>query len=122
MQLFNVDEAEERVCKQAGECILLLSKWRSENGGLSICLYAGLQSRPERYFKCFMKFLLRRERWETFEEQPKSSACLEVVRSHQRAHCARRLGIQSSQVKIPGREWTQGVVLSCGSVWCVTWC
>lgn len=37
----NVDEAEEMVSKQAGECILLRSKRRSKTSGLSICLYAG---------------------------------------------------------------------------------
>lgn len=55
----DVDKAEERICKQAGECILLLSKWRSKISGLSTCMLA-CQSKPELHFKCFLKFLFRK--------------------------------------------------------------
>jgi len=78
--------------------------------------------RPELHFNCFLKFLFRKERWEASEEQHESIAGLEVVSSNQGAHPARRLGIQNSWVKIPDSEWTQGVTLSCETVWCVTWC
>lgn len=109
-------KAEETVCKQAGECILLLSKWRSRISGLSC------RSRTELHVTCFLKFLFRKESWETSEEQCESSAGLEVVSSHQGAHCVRKLGIQSSRIKILAGEWTQGVMLSCETVCCVTWC
>lgn len=119
----SVDKAEERICKQAGECILLLHKWRSKINRLSICLcMLACKSKPELCFKCFLKFLFRKERWETSEEQRESNTGLEVVTSHQGAHCVRRLGIQSSRVKVSDSEWTQGVIPSCETVWCVTWC
>lgn len=79
------------------------------------------KSRPELHFKYFLKFLLRKERWEPSEELRKSGSIPEVVSSHQGAHCATGLGVQSSRVKIPDSEWTQGVTLSCEAVWCVTW-
>lgn len=98
-------EAEERVCKQAGECILLLSKWRSRISGLSC------KSRTEVHVTCFFKFLFRKEGWETSEEQHKSNAGLEVVSSHQGAHCVKKLGIQSSWIKILAGEWTRSDAL-----------
>lgn len=57
---FNIVKEEERVCKQAGEYTLLLSKWRNEICGSSKCLDAGLQSRPELHCKWFLKFLLEK--------------------------------------------------------------